>query len=75
MFKGGTEKDLPAAMKKRFKTVRPAKPPASCKESAETTIVALGVKEVRDGPGGLGNGWFVCMMARQLGLSEGYEAA
>ncbi len=44
VFKGGTEKDLLAAMKKRFKTVRHAKPPASRKESAETYVVAMGFK-------------------------------
>ena len=43
-FKGGTEKDLLAAIKKRFKTVRHAKPPASRKESAETYVVALGFR-------------------------------
>ena len=43
-FKGGTEKDLLAAIKKRFKTVRHAKPPASRKESAETYVVAIGFK-------------------------------
>ncbi|MEE8559820.1 MAG: RlmE family RNA methyltransferase [Alphaproteobacteria bacterium] len=45
VFKGGTEKDLLAAMKKRFKTVRHAKPPASRKESAETDVVALGFRK------------------------------
>ena len=44
VFKGGTEKDLLAAMKKRFKTVRHAKPPASRKESAETYVVAMGFR-------------------------------
>ncbi len=43
-FKGGTEKELLAAIKKRFKTVRHAKPPASRKESAETYVVALGFR-------------------------------
>ena len=43
-FKGGTEKDLLAAIKKRFKTVRHAKPPASRKESAETYVVAMGFR-------------------------------
>ena len=44
-FKGGTEKDLLAAIKKRFKTVRHAKPPASRKESAETYVVAMGFRK------------------------------
>ena len=33
-----------AAMKKRFRTVRHAKPPSSRKESAETYVVAMGFK-------------------------------
>lgn len=44
VFKGGTEKDLLAAIKKRFSTVRHAKPPASRKESAETYVVAMGFR-------------------------------
>ena len=44
-FKGGTEKDLLAAIKKRFSTVRHAKPPASRKESAETYVVAMGFRK------------------------------
>lgn len=44
VFKGGAEKELLAAMKKRFRTVRHAKPPASRKESAETYVVAMGFK-------------------------------
>ena len=43
-FKGGAEKDLLAAMKKRFNTVKHAKPPSSRKESAETYVVAMGFK-------------------------------
>ena len=43
-YQGGTEKDLLAAIKKRFKTVRHAKPPASRKESAETYVVAMGFR-------------------------------
>ena len=43
-YLGGTEKELLAAIKKRFKTVRHAKPPASRKESAETYVVALGFR-------------------------------
>ena len=44
-FKGGTEGALLAVMKKRFKTVRHAKPPSSRKESAETYVVAQGFRE------------------------------
>ncbi len=43
-FKGGAEKDLLAAMNKRFNTVKHAKPPSSRKESAETYVVAMGFK-------------------------------
>ncbi len=43
-YQGGTEKDLLAAIKKRFRTVRHAKPPASRKESAETYVVAMGFR-------------------------------
>ena len=43
-FKGGTERELPARIKTRFKTVKHAKPPASRKESAETYVVAQGFK-------------------------------
>jgi 23S rRNA (uridine2552-2'-O)-methyltransferase len=43
-FKGGTEGELLARMKKRFKTVRHAKPPSSRKESAETYVVAMGFR-------------------------------
>ena len=44
VFKGGTENNLLAEMKKRFKTVKHAKPPSSRKESAETYVVAQGFK-------------------------------
>ena len=44
VFKGGTEGELLKAMKKRFKSVRHAKPPASRKESTETYVVASGFK-------------------------------
>ena len=44
-FKGGTEGELLARIKKRFKTVRHAKPPSSRKESAETYVVALGFRK------------------------------
>jgi len=43
-FKGGTEGELLARIKRRFKTVRHAKPPSSRKQSAETYVVAQGFK-------------------------------
>ena len=44
VLKGGTEKELLSLLKRRFKSVRHAKPPASRKESAETYVVAVGFK-------------------------------
>jgi len=44
-FKGGTEGELLARMKQRFKTVKHAKPPSSRKESAETYVVAMGFRK------------------------------
>ncbi len=44
VLKGGTEKELLTGLKRRFKSVRHAKPPASRKESAETYVVATGFK-------------------------------
>ncbi len=43
-FKGGTEGELLARIKRRFKTVKHAKPPSSRKQSAETYVVAQGFK-------------------------------
>jgi 23S rRNA (uridine2552-2'-O)-methyltransferase len=43
-FKGGTENDLLARIKKKFKVVRHAKPPSSRKQSAETYVVAIGFR-------------------------------
>ncbi len=43
-FKGGTEGELLALIKKRVATVKHAKPPSSRKESAETYVVATGFK-------------------------------
>lgn len=45
VFQGGTETDLLADMKRRFATVRHAKPPASRAESSEMYVVAMGVKK------------------------------
>lgn len=44
IFQGGTEGQLLAEMKRRFETVKHAKPPASRKESSEFYVVALGFK-------------------------------
>jgi len=44
VFKGGTENSLLADMKRRFKVVRHAKPPASRPDSAESYVVATGFK-------------------------------
>ena len=44
VFKGGSEADLLARMKRVFKTVRHAKPAASRPESPETYVVAMGFR-------------------------------
>jgi len=44
VFKGGTENALLAEMKRRFKVVKHAKPPASRPDSAESYVVATGFK-------------------------------
>jgi 23S rRNA (uridine2552-2'-O)-methyltransferase len=44
VFQGGAERDLLAALKRDFRTVRHAKPPASRAESAETYVVAQGFR-------------------------------
>ena len=44
-FKGGTEGELLARIKKRFQTVKHVKPPSSRKQSAETYVVALGFRK------------------------------
>ena len=44
VFKGGTETALLASMKKKFCSVRHAKPPASRDESAETYVIGLGFR-------------------------------
>ena len=44
VYQGGTEHRLLAAIKRRFKTVKHAKPPASRPQSAETYVVALGFR-------------------------------
>jgi 23S rRNA (uridine2552-2'-O)-methyltransferase len=50
VFKGGSEAELLARMKRAFKTVRHAKPAASRPESPETYVVAMGFRG--DGGGG-----------------------
>ena len=44
IFQGGTERNLLNEMKKKFKVVKHAKPPASRKESSEFYVVATGFK-------------------------------
>lgn len=44
VFKGGTENDLLAMMKKDFTTVKHIKPPSSRQESAEQYVVAMGFR-------------------------------
>jgi 23S rRNA (uridine2552-2'-O)-methyltransferase len=44
VFQGGTERELLAALKRDFATVRHAKPPASRKDSAEIYVVAQGFR-------------------------------
>ncbi|GIX08596.1 RlmE family RNA methyltransferase [Elioraea sp.] len=44
VFQGGSERAMLAALKRRFASVRHAKPPASRKESAETYVVAQGFR-------------------------------
>jgi 23S rRNA (uridine2552-2'-O)-methyltransferase len=44
VFQGGSEKALLETLKRRFATVRHAKPPASRKDSAELYVVAQGLR-------------------------------
>lgn len=44
VFQGGSEREMLDALKRRFVSVRHAKPPASRKESAETYVVAQGFR-------------------------------
>ncbi len=52
VFKGGTERSLLDLLKKSFKEVRHAKPPASRAESAETYVVAMGFRAQAHSDGG-----------------------
>lgn len=49
LFQGGAEQDMLNKLKKHFRTVRHAKPPASRKDSKEMYIIATGF---RQSPGG-----------------------
>ncbi len=44
VLQGGTENELLARMKKLFKTVKHAKPPASRADSSEMYVVAMGFR-------------------------------
>jgi 23S rRNA (uridine2552-2'-O)-methyltransferase len=44
VFQGGGERELLATLKRRFATVRHAKPPASRKESSELYVIATGFR-------------------------------
>lgn len=44
VFQGGSEREMLDRMKRRFRTVRHAKPPASRKESSELYVVATGFR-------------------------------
>jgi 23S rRNA (uridine2552-2'-O)-methyltransferase len=44
VFQGGSEREMLAALKRHFREVRHAKPPASRKDSAETYVVAQGFR-------------------------------
>jgi 23S rRNA (uridine2552-2'-O)-methyltransferase len=44
LFQGGSERQMLAALKQRFATVRHAKPPASRRESSELYVVATGFR-------------------------------
>ena len=48
VFQGGTESQLLALMKRRFASVRHAKPPASRAESSEFFVVAMGFRGTPD---------------------------
>lgn len=49
VLKGGTETQLLMQLKKHFELVKHAKPEASRKDSAESYVVAMGFRRVRDG--------------------------
>ncbi|MDI2090220.1 RlmE family RNA methyltransferase [Commensalibacter sp. TBRC 16381] len=48
VFQGGTEKDMLNTLKRMFKTVKHAKPPASRKESRELYVIAMGFKNTEN---------------------------
>lgn len=45
VFQGGSEREMLAAMKRRFAVIRHTKPPASRKESRELYVVATGFRD------------------------------
>ena len=49
VLRGGTENEMLAQMKRRFATVKHAKPPASRADSAESYVVALGFRPENQG--------------------------
>lgn len=51
VLQGGAETELLAALKRDFRSVRHAKPPASRSDSAETYVVALGFRGRNDADG------------------------
>jgi 23S rRNA (uridine2552-2'-O)-methyltransferase len=46
VFAGGTDADILALLKKHFRTVKHAKPPASRKDSSEWYVIAQGFKGI-----------------------------
>ena len=48
LFQGGAEKEMLTLLKRRFQTVRHAKPPASRKDSKEMYVVATGFRPEQD---------------------------
>ena len=48
VFAGGTDADILALLKKHFRTVKHAKPPASRKDSSEWYVIAQGFKGERE---------------------------
>ena len=51
VFQGGTERDLLAALKRDFTTVRHVKPPASRSESSELYVLATGFRGAKESIG------------------------
>jgi 23S rRNA (uridine2552-2'-O)-methyltransferase len=51
VLQGGSEREMLVALKRHFREVRHAKPPASRKDSAETYVVAQGFRPAQEGAG------------------------